>query len=130
MKEGRTIIFKVRLTQEELQFFQKKAESYGGNASAMVRDAVRPLDDKGVRGQVKSMNTLISFYKTYQQQLSWLGGNFNQSMHRANELAIAGELSSDYFSSVLLPKTKEAISIVRQLKSELDKVHEQIENKQ
>lgn len=130
MKEGRTIIFKVRLTQEELQLFQKKAESYGGNASAMVRDAVRLLDDKGVRGQVKSMNALISFYKTYQQQLSWLGGNFNQSMHRANELAIAGELSSDYFSSVLLPKTKEAVSIIRQLKSELDKVHSQIEYKQ
>ncbi len=130
MKEGRTIIFKVRLTREELQLFQKKAESYGGNASAMVRDAVRLLDDKGVRGQVKSMNTLISFYKTFQQQLSWLGGNFNQSMHRANELAIAGELSPDYFSSVLLPKTKEAISVIRQLKSELDKVHSQIENKQ
>lgn len=130
MKEGRTIIFKVRLTQEELQLFQKKAESYGGNVSAMVRDAVRLLDDKGVRGQVKSMNTLISFYKTYQQQLSWLGGNFNQSMHRANELAIAGELSHDYFSSVLLPKTKEAISIIRHLKAELDKVHSKIENKQ
>lgn len=130
MKAGRTIIFKVRLTQEELLLFQKKAESYGGNASAMVRDAVRLLDDKGVRGQVKSMNTLISFYKTYQQQLSWLGGNFNQSMHRANELAIAGELSHDYFSSVLLPKTKEAISIIRHLKAELDKVHAQIENKQ
>lgn len=130
MKEGRTIIFKVRLTQEELQLFQKKAGSYGGNVSAMVRDAVRLLDDKGVRGQVKSMNTLISFYKTFQQQLSWLGGNFNQSMHRANELAIAGELSPDYFSSVLLPKTKEAISVIRQLKSELDKVHSQIENKQ
>ena len=130
MKEGRTIIFKVRLTQEELQFFQKKAESYGGNTSAMVRDAVRLLDDKGVRGQVKSMNTLISFYKTFQQQLSWLGGNFNQSMHRANELAIAGELSPGYFSSVLLSKTKEAVSIIRQLKSELDKVHSQIENKQ
>ena len=130
MKEGRTIIFKVRLTQEEQQFFQKKAESYGGNASAMVRDAVRLLDDKGVRGQVKSMNTLISFYKTFQQQLSWLGGNFNQSMHRANELAIAGELSPDYFSSVLLPKTKEAVSIIRQLKTEIDNVHKQIENKQ
>ena len=130
MKEGRTIIFKVRLTREELQLFQKKAESYGGNTSAMVRDAVRLLDDKGVRGQVKSMNALISFYKTFQQQLAWLGGNFNQSMHRAHELAIAGELSPDYFSNILLPKTKEAISIVRQLKSELDKVHSQIENKQ
>lgn len=51
-------------------------------------------------------------------------------MHRANELTIAGELSPSYFSNVLLPKTKEAISIIRQLKSELDKVHSQIENKQ
>lgn len=35
MKEGRTIIFKVRLTREELQALPKKAESYGGNTSAM-----------------------------------------------------------------------------------------------
>ena len=34
------------------------------------------------------MATLLFFYTKYQQQLSWLGGNFNQVMHRANELAI------------------------------------------
>lgn len=129
MNTGRTIIFKVRLTQEELELFQKKSKSYGGNTSAMVRDAVRLLDDKGTRSQIESMTALISFYKIYQQQLSWLGGNFNQSMHRANELAIAGDLSPDYFSNVLLPKTKEAIAIIRQMKAELDKVHERIENK-
>ena len=128
MNTGRTIIFKVRLTQEELELFQKKSKSYGGNTSAMVRDAVRLLDDKGTRSQIESMTALISFYKIYQQQLSWLGGNFNQSMHRANELAIAGDLSPDYFSNVLLPKTKEAIAIIRQMKAELDKVHERIEN--
>lgn len=127
MKEGRTIICKVRLTSEEQQLFQKKAESYSGNMSAMVREAVRLLDDKKVRGQIEAMVSLISFYKTYQQQLAWLGGNFNQCMHRANELAIAGELSSDYFYNVLMPKTKEAITAIHNMKAELDNVHKQIE---
>lgn len=126
MKEGRTIICKVRLTSEEQQLFQKKAESYGGNMSAMVREAVRLLDDKNVRGQIEAMVSLISFYKTYQQQLAWLGGNFNQCMHRANELAIAGELSHDYFHNVLMPKTKEAITAVHNMKAELDNVHKQL----
>lgn len=127
MKEGRTIICKVRLTSEEQQLFQKKTESYGGNMSAMVRESVRLLDDKKVRGQIEAMVSLISFYKTYQQQLAWLGGNFNQCMHRANELAIAGELSSDYFYNVLMPKTKEAITAIHNMKAELDNVHKQIE---
>lgn len=129
MKEGRTIICKVRLTSEEQQLFQKKAESYGGNMSAMVREAVRLLDDKNVRGQIETMVSLISFYKTYQQQLAWLGGNFNQCMHRANELAIAGELSPDYFHNVLMPKTKEAITAVHNMKAELDNVHKQLEKR-
>ena len=129
MKEGRTIICKVRLTSEEQQLFQKKAESYGGNMSAMVREAVRLLDDKNVRGQIEAIVSLISFYKTYQQQLAWLGGNFNQCMHRANELAIAGELSPDYFHNVLMPKTKEAITAVHNMKAELDNVHKQIEKR-
>ena len=129
MKEGRTIICKVRLTSEEQQLFQKKSESYGGNMSAMVREAVRLLDDKNVRGQIETMVSLISFYKTYQQQLAWLGGNFNQCMHRANELAIAGELSPYYFHNVLMPKTKEAITAVHNMKAELDNVHKQLEKR-
>lgn len=130
MKEGRTIICKVRLTLKEQQLFQKKAESYDGNMSTMVREAVRLLDDKKVRGRIDSMVSMISFYKTYQQQLAWLGGNFNQSMHRANELAIAGELSPDYFHNVLMPKTKEAISAIRSMKADLDNVHKHIEKQQ
>ena len=74
------------------------------------------------------MDTLLQFYKKYQQQLSWLGSNFNQCMHRANELAIAGELSSDYFKNVLLPNTKEAITVIRSIKDELDNIHDCIED--
>ena len=83
------IRLEIRLSDEEAQMFQNKAKNYEGNVSAMVRDAVQRFDDKRTRGKLMAMEGLLQYYKKYQQQLSWLGGNFNQCMHRANELAIA-----------------------------------------
>lgn len=34
------IRLEIRLTEDESQMFQNKAQNYGGNMSAMVRDAV------------------------------------------------------------------------------------------
>ena len=117
----------IRLSEEEAHVFRNKAESYGGNVSAMVRDAVRRFDDKRTRGKIETMEALLQFYKKYQQQLSWLGGNFNQCMHRANELAIAGELSEEYFRSILLPETRKAVKAIMAVKAELDAIHDKQE---
>lgn len=125
---NKKIRLEIRLSEDDANVFRKKAKSYGDNMNAMVREAVSLFDDQRIKGSLETMDTLLQFYKKYQQQLSWLGGNFNQCMHRANELAIAGELSSDYFTSVLLPKTKEAIAVVRSIKDELDKIHNHIED--
>ena len=127
MNERRTIICKFRLTEDEQKLFEKKAQSYAGNMSALIRDAVSRYDDQKSRGKLETMSALLSFYTTYQQQLSWLGGNFNQSMHRANELAFSGELSPEYFNNVLVPKTGEAIQVLREIKSQLDAIHEQLD---
>lgn len=70
------IRLEIRLTDDEAQMFQNKAKNYGGNVSAMVRDAVRQFDDKRTRGKIETMEALLQFYKKYHQQLSWLGGNF------------------------------------------------------
>lgn len=117
----------IRLTEDESQMFQDKAKSYGGNVSAMVRDAVSRFDDKRTRGKIETMEALLQFYKKYQQQLSWLGGNFNQCMHRANELAIEGELNESYFRSILIPETRNAIQAIRNIKAELDVIHDKQE---
>ena len=122
------IRLEIRLSEDDACVFKMKAKNYGDNMSAMVRDAVSLYDDKRTRGSLETMDTLLQFYKKYQQQLSWLGSNFNQCMHRANELAIAGELSSDYFKNVLLPNTKEAITVIRSIKDELDNIHDCIED--
>lgn len=124
---NKKIRLEIRLSEDDANVFRKKAKSYGDNMNAMVREAVSLFDDQRIKGSLETMDTLLQFYKKYQQQLSWLGGNFNQCMLRANELAIAGELSSDYFTSVLLPKTKEAIAVIRSIKDELDKIHNHIE---
>ena len=121
------IRLEIRLTEDESQMFQNKAQNYGGNMSAMVRDAVRRFDDKRTRGKIETMETLLQFYKKYQQQLSWLGGNFNQCMHRANELAIAGELHESYCRSLLIPETLNAIQAIRSIKAKLDAIHDKQE---
>ena len=124
---NRNHVCKVRLNDEELQLFQKKAQSYGGNTSAMIRDAVNRFDDKRTRGRIEAMATLLSFYTKYQQQLSWLGGNFNQVMHRANELAIDDKLSKNYFHKVIMPEAQAAVKVIRGIKAELDAIHGNIE---
>ena len=124
---NRSHVCKVRLNDEELQLFQKKALSYGGNTSAMIRDAVTRFDDKRTRGRIEAMTTLLSFYTKYQQQLSWLGGNFNQVMHRANELAIDDKLNENYFRKVIIPQAQAAVKAIRGIKAELDAIHDSLE---
>lgn len=124
---NRNHVCKVRLSDEELQLFQKKSQSYGGNTSAMIRDAVNRFDDKRTRGRIEAMTTLLTFYTKYQQQLSWLGGNFNQVMHRANELAIDDKLSKNYFHKVIMPEAQAAVKAIRSIKAELDAIHDNIE---
>lgn len=48
-------------------------------------------------------------------------------MHRANELAIAGELSEGYFRSVLFPETRKAVKAIMAVKAELDAIHDKQE---
>ena len=124
---NRNNVCKVRLNNEELRLFQKKAQSYGGNTSALIRDAVARFDDKRTRGRIEAMSTLLSFYTKYQQQLSWLGGNFNQVMHRANELAIDGKLSENYFRVVVMPEVKETVKTIMGIKTGLDNIHDFLE---
>lgn len=127
MNTRRNRIYKIRLNEEELKLFKEKSESYDGNISQMVRDAVSTFNDKKTKGKIDTMTAILKFYKEYQQRLSWLGGNINQAQHRANELAIAGELPADYFYKVLMPKTQEATQLIKNLKFALEVIQDKIE---
>ena len=112
----------LRLSDEDMRVLEAKAKSYQGNRSALIRDAVAQFDDTATVEKIKVLTEAMKFFRTYQQDLSWMGGNFNQQVKRANELAIAGELSQSYFDNVLLPETKQVYELIQKMKDELDPI--------
>ena len=117
----KTITYKVRLSPEEFALFKKKASNYQ-NVSAMVRDAVRQFNDVGTIRKIEALNETTALFKTYQQDLAWLGGNFNQAMKRANQLAIGGELTQDYYEKVIMPQVTHILQFLEKVKDEQRKI--------
>ena len=123
--DKRNIIRKVRLTPEEDALFKRKAARYK-TVSAMVRDAVAQFDDTATRGKVKALREMTALYHKYEQDLSWLGGNFNQTMKRANELAIAQELTPQFFEQVLYPQITQLQQLIIDIKREQHHIAKQL----
>ena len=119
--ERKTKRIYIRLTPDDEALFRRKAARYQ-TVSAMVRDAVKQFDDTATLGKIDALHAMLDYYKRYEQQLSWLGSNFNQSVHRANELAISEELTPQFFEQVLYPQTKEIIRLIQELKRQLSDV--------
>lgn len=119
--ERKTKRIYIRLTPDDEALFRRKAARYQ-TISAMVRDAVKQFDDTATLGKIDALHAMMEYYKRYEQQLSWLGSNFNQSVHRANELAISEELTPQFFEQVLYPQTKEIIRLIQELKRQLSQV--------
>ena len=107
----------IRLSLEEEALFKRKAARYT-TISAMVRDAVKQFDDSATVGQIDALNKMTALYVKFQQDLSWLGGNFNQTMKRANELAIGQELTPQFFEQVLYPQITEIQKLINSIKRE------------
>jgi hypothetical protein len=61
---------------------------------------------------------MVNLYKKHQDELSWLGGNLNQTMKRANELAINGELTQSYYDNVIFPRIREIQILICEIKDE------------
>lgn len=107
----------IRLSPEEEALFKRKAARYS-TVSAMVRDAVKQFDDTATHGKLDALRQMTTLYRKYQQDLSWLGGNFNQTMKRANELAIGQELTPQFFEQVLYPQVTEVLKLINSIKQE------------
>ena len=111
----------MRLTPEEHDLFKSKASGYH-NMSAMIRDAVRQFNDIGTVRRMEALNDMTELFRKYQQDLSWLGGNFNQSMKRANELAIGHELRQEYYDQVILPQVRHILTFLEDIKTEQQQI--------
>jgi len=120
--QTKTRVLDIRLTIKDEDLFRKKAKPYQGNMSAMIRDAVAQFDDRATIGKIDALTDMMKLYRKYQQDLSWLGGNFNQAMKQANEMAISDKLSQSYYEGILIPKLQPVQSLLQNIKDELSDV--------
>ena len=123
--EQRTKRLWIRLSPEEETLFRHKATRYK-TVSQMVRDAVSQFDDTATHGKLDALRQMTALYRKYQQDLSWLGGNFNQTMKRANELAIGQELTPQFFEQVLYPQVTEILKLLNTIKREQHDIAKQL----
>ena len=121
MTRQRTKVFQLRLTPDEAALLKEKAEPYG-SVSHYIRCAVAEYSNIHVRQRLELIQELGMFYRKFRNELSWAGGNLNQSVKRANELSVAGLLPPSYVREVLLPAILETQRILNGIKRELDVV--------
>jgi hypothetical protein len=114
----RTKYFQLRLTPEEYASLKEKSASYT-SVSHYIRSAIAEYSDINAKRKLQLLNDLGEFYRKFQNELSWAGGNLNQSVKRANELSVAGLLSGTYISEVLMPAVSEVQKTLKTMKREL-----------
>ena len=119
MKHQRTKVFQLRLTTDELLSLKEKSVPYQ-SVSHFIRQAVEEFSRVDVRQQIGMMQDLCAFYQKFQNELPWAGSNLNQSVKRANELAVAGLLSPGYVNEVLLPSIQDVQNILKRIKDDLE----------
>ena len=107
----------IRISAQDAELIKQKATNYK-TVSSMIWDAIKQFDDVVTKRKIATLNEMMTFYKKYQQDLSWMGGNFNQVVKRANELAIANELTLPYFERVLYPQIMELQKLLTAIKQE------------
>ena len=107
----------IRISAQDAELIKQKATNYK-TVSSMIWDAIKQFDDVGTKRKITMLNEMMTFYKKYQQDLAWMGSNFNQVVKRANELAIANELTLPYFEKVLYPQIMELQKLLTAIKQE------------
>lgn len=102
MREKKTKVYQLRLSEKELTELREKACNFNTVAD-YLKAAMAEFSTVGAKERIKLLNDIGSNYQSIRYELSKIGINLNQSVKRANELAVAGYLSEAYIKNILLP---------------------------
>lgn len=117
----RTKCFQLRLTPTEAEHLREKSASYS-SVSHYIRSAIAEYSNVNAKQRLELINDLSAFHRKFQNELSWVGSNLNQSVKRANELSVAGLLAPSYLQEVIMPQIQETQRTLNEIKRELDAV--------
>lgn len=122
MMTQKTKYIKVRMTPEEQSTLKEKLKEKKMTMTTYVRSAMAEYSNTDARQRLELINNLGTFYRKFREELSWAGSNLNQSVKRANELAVAGLLPPSYIREVLMPVILETQKTLNEIKRDLETV--------
>ena len=122
MMTQKTKYIKVRMTPEEQSTLKEKLKEKKMTIATYVRSAMAEYSNTDARQRLELINNLGTFYRKFREELSWAGSNLNQSVKRANELAVAGLLPPSYIREVLMPVILETQKTLNEIKRDLETV--------
>ena len=122
MMTQKTKYIKVRMTPEEQSTLKEKLKEKKMTIATYVRSAMAEYSNTDARQRLELINNLGTFYRKFREDLSWSGSNLNQSVKRANELAVAGLLPPSYIREVLMPVILETQKTLNEIKRDLETV--------
>ena len=122
MMTQKTKYIKVRMTPEEQSTLKEKPKEKKMTIATFVRSAMAEYSNTDAKQRLELINNLGAFYRKFRDELSWAGGNLNQSVKRANELAVAGLLPPSYIREVLMPVILETQKTLNEIKRDLEAV--------
>ena len=122
MMTQKTKYIKVRMTPEEQSTLKAKLKEKKMTIATYVRSAMAEYSNTDARQRLELINNLGTFYRKFREELSWAGSNLNQSVKRANELAVAGLLPPSYIREVLMPVILETQKTLNEIKRDLETV--------
>lgn len=110
----KTITVRVRMTPEEARQLREKSVPYG-TVSNYIRSALREFSDINDVERLRLIEELGNFYKEFRANLSHAGGNLNQAVKRANELAVAGLLTPTCLEvlTAAVCETRQSIDMIK-----------------
>lgn len=109
--------FQLRLTEKELNAIKTNSASYS-SASHYIRSAIAEYSNINSKERLDMIIRLSQFYDKWSVELGHMGGNLNQTVKRANELAIAGLLTEEYIDK-LAARVKDIQVTLNDIKREL-----------
>ena len=115
--EKRTNRIEILFTDTELERLKVRSKEFR-SISSYIRAALVEFSDKDAKSRMQAVEEMASLCRKFKDELGWAGGNLNQAMKRANELAVAGLLNEAYYKEVLLPSIQEIKGAIDKLIAE------------
>lgn len=106
----------LRLSKEDYELVEAKARAYHGKKSAMIRDAVRQLNEVSGASKLAALNDLSSHIADSQRLLGALSNNINQLAHDANILVKSDLSPTPFYQDEVLPVLNKLLLEIQKIK--------------